>query len=55
MKRARKWINRVSLAVFALSAFVVLANVEQLPQYAEWEGNLGLIIGISKLVFSFGI
>ncbi len=50
MKQMKKWIDRVSLVVFAVAFSVVLANLDELPQVAHIDSTGSLFTNVLCLI-----
>ncbi len=49
MKSVRKWVDRVSLSIFAVSSAFILANFKSYPELAEYNSAQELMVGLFRL------
>lgn len=52
MKSVRKWVDRISLSIFAVSSAFILANLKSYPELAEYNSTQEIVLRLVQLLFS---
>jgi len=52
MKSVRKWVDRVSLAVFAVSSLLVIQDIESIPEISTYYANEHFLMATFKFIFA---